>query len=190
MNNRIIRKTMFDSPRICSLNLLERYILIGLLAYVNDRGNGWWSPERIRGSILTGIIKASDKKIEDALRKLADKKIIYPYSEDDIRYFHIIGWRDKGSIIFQKLDHPQPSSEIPLCPHFIEDQFLGKTDTMIDLDGYDEDEPLDGGRDWPVIEYNENEKESMTNESKSMEYNAAEKKSDDYNERIEELYEK
>ncbi|SVC04726.1 uncharacterized protein METZ01_LOCUS257580, partial [marine metagenome] len=40
----------------------------------------------------------------------------------------------------------------------------------------------------PVIEYNENEKESMTNESKSMEYNAAEKKSDDYNERIEELY--
>ena len=90
MNNRIIRKTMFDSPRICSLNLLERYILIGLLAYVNDRGNGWWSPERIRGSILTGIIKASDKKIEDALRKLADKKIIYPYSEDDIRYFHII----------------------------------------------------------------------------------------------------
>ena len=181
---------MFDSPRICSLNLLERYILIGLLAYVNDRGNGWMSTERIRGSILTGIIKASDKKIEDALRKLADKKIIYPYSEDDVRYFHIIGWRDKGSIIFQKLDHPQPSSEIPLCPHFIEDQFLGKADTMIDLDGYDEDEPLDGGQDWPVIEYNENKKESMTNESKSMEYNAAENKSDDYNEKIDELFRK
>ena len=163
MNDRLIRKNFFTSPRVSSLPLTERFLLVGLASYADARGNGWNNPESIKASIFGGLDNPSTQEIAAAMDNLYQKDYITIYEgEEGIQYYHINGWRKKGSILYQKLMHQAPDTEIPICPDIEDDQYLGKRDSLLELQEYSD-------RIGSTSEVNGKEKNGIEDELKGRE---------------------
>ena len=132
----MIRANFFESPTIRKLDVKIKLLLIGLVSMADDRGNGLIDTILIKAFIFNNDDEIAEQNILDMLEKLYLLKRIRCYSVDDEKYYHVIGWRDKGSPVFQKLDKPRPNSEIPIYhnPEYLSDQYLGKNDEHIHID--------------------------------------------------------
>jgi len=114
-NSRLINKGYFNHPKIASLSLEERYLLVGLMCTANDWGKFWSAAGNIRSQVFP-TDNVNLEKIDEMILNLQQLGFVCLYEFEDIKYGHFPEWRTKGSLVFQRLDHPRKDTEIPSCP--------------------------------------------------------------------------
>jgi len=114
-NSRLIKGGFFNHHKIASLSLKERYLLVGLMCTANDWGKFWAATGNIRSQVFPTDDIGFDE-IDRMLENLQQLRFICIYEIEDNIYGHFPEWRTRGSLVFQKLDHPRDDTEIPDCP--------------------------------------------------------------------------
>ena len=103
---RLIKKNIFISKKINSLSSpLVENIYIRLIVNTDDFGRGQGDPETVKGCIYPLKNNNFVKKIEEALKELHEKNLIYYYRVEGEYYYQIIKFDEFQSGLLNKRTH-------------------------------------------------------------------------------------
>lgn len=103
---RSVKPEILTTPHVASLPDLAWRIYVGIYSLVDDAGRTPADPAYISGSLLWAAPRALHE-VQEALLLLAERDLIAPYQVSGVAYLEVSGWRTKGSLAYQVIDHPQ-----------------------------------------------------------------------------------
>ena len=113
-NSRLVRGHFFNHLEVLELDIVARYLLIGLLCEADDYGKFNNNPAMLRAHIFP-TDKISESKIRGYIDTLEKKGIICCYKVANREFAHFPYWLSTGWFLKQRMDHPR-EEVIPLCP--------------------------------------------------------------------------
>lgn len=110
---RSIKPELHSTPHIASLPDFAWRTYVGIYSLVDDAGHAPADPAYVRAQLFWAHdVTLAD--VQGALSLLAERGLIDLYAADGAAYLEVSGWRVKGSIAYQAIDHPQlPKYPLP-----------------------------------------------------------------------------
>ena len=109
------RKRMLDpniwvSEDIAQLSIFARYLFIGMISNADDEGKGRANVAYLKSTIFPYDEDVSTRKVQEALKSIAQHCTIQIYEVDGKQYYAFRNWKK-----WQKVEKPSPS-QIPNPP--------------------------------------------------------------------------
>jgi hypothetical protein len=104
---RTLKPEILSEAQLASLPDFAWRLFLSLYALVDDPGRCPASPRFLNGQVFWGA-QRKDSVVEKALRTLEQAGLIRTYCVQGTDYLEIVGWREKGSLTYQRIDKPGP----------------------------------------------------------------------------------
>lgn len=101
---RSIRPELWDAQKLGSLSVLARLTFIGLISIADDQGRGRGDVRFLMARLHAYASDISRPQFEEAVRVLAESKMVRFYEIDGAQYYTLPGWKTH-----QKIDKPKDS---------------------------------------------------------------------------------